>query len=149
MLVTRPDSRAGDLCKAIEAKGGKALSFPVLEIESGGRTIHLEQFLDCFDQYDLVIFVSVYAVKPFIDLARSKNCRLESASKFAAIGPKTSQALFDQGLSVAYLPDSSFDSDGLLACLSQFDAKGKRVAILRGQDGRERIAEELTVVVPL
>jgi uroporphyrinogen-III synthase len=65
------------------------------------------------------------------------------ASKFSRRGPATAEALAAAGIAGAQIPETTFDSEGLLALPELSDVRGKRVLILRGDGGREYLGDAL------
>ncbi|HET9680094.1 MAG TPA: uroporphyrinogen-III synthase, partial [Gammaproteobacteria bacterium] len=132
VLVTRPAAQAPTLAEAIEAAGGSALLFPVLVIEPVPLAI------DPPPEADWYIFISPNAVKhgwPLV-AAQAANARI------AAIGPGTAQALTQLGHPADVHPQKG-DSENLLAASVLQSMEGQRVVIVRGDGGRELIAETL------
>ena len=71
--------------------------------------------------------------------------KLPAALHVFAPGPGTAEELNIRGIANVEMPETSFDSDGLLALPSlQANAiNGKHIVIFRGNDGRELLREEL------
>ncbi len=144
VVVTRPRAQAAPLAKMIAAAGGNALLFPLLEIAPAADHGELEAAAGRLDDYDLAIFVSPNAVAhalPTLLAERAWPARLATA----AVGPGTAKALADEGIPGCLVPAERFDSEGLLA-LPDFAGErigGRRVAIFRGDGGRELLAETL------
>lgn len=89
---------------------------------------------------DLVVFVSSRAV----EAARAIRPLTEwPAREFAAVGAATGRALADAGRPATFLPASSEDSEGLLDGLREAPMNGRRVWIVRGETGRELLADTL------
>ena len=134
VLVTRPRSQATALVKAIEEQGGSAYCFPVIEIapfddlDVGNSVAHL-------GKPDIVVFISRNAVEHGI--------RHTDDADIAVIGPATARAVEAAGRVVDIQPAAGYDSEHLLAEPRLQDVDGKRVRIIRGNDGRELLAEEL------
>jgi uroporphyrinogen-III synthase len=61
----------------------------------------------------------------------------------AAVGPVTRKAIETAGTAVDVSPDAGFDSEHLLEHVELKDVGGKNVIIVRGQSGRELLAETL------
>ena len=78
-------------------------------------------------------------------LFRSTPFKLPASLHVFAPGPGTAEELSRLGVARVEMPESSFDSEGLLALPSLLAAavKGKRIVIFRGNDGRELLREEL------
>jgi uroporphyrinogen-III synthase len=138
ILVTRPARQARELCRLIEAAGGQAMVFPLLEIVPAANPSELAALP--LQDYDLAIFVSVNAV----EMALPHLPRLPPLA-VAAVGEGTAKALRQAGWPPSIVPERQFDSEGLLA-LAELQADrvaGKKVLIFRGEGGREALAEGL------
>jgi len=136
VLVTRPAAQADALVEAIEAAGGHAHRFPVIDIvpETAGS---VAAWIAELQPADILIFVSANAAR--LGLAAVRG----SASSVAAIGPATAEASRDAGRSVDIQPAGGYNSEHLLATDALKDVDGKTVTIVRGQSGRELLAETL------
>jgi uroporphyrinogen-III synthase len=143
ILVTRPAGQAERLCSLIEAAGGEALRLPALEIHALEDTSQLESLVAALETFQMAVFVSVNAVQmglPFILDRRP----WPAGVKLATVGPTSTRALEQYGLSVDYVPDHEFSSEGLLALDSLQDMHGTRVVIFRGKGGRSKLYDSLT-----
>ena len=134
ILVTRPRTQAVDLVEAIEAQGGSAYCFPVLEIVPF-EELDIHNSVSHLGKPDIVIFVSRNAVEFGIQHT--------DGGAIAVIGPATANAVTAAGRVVDIQPADGFDSEHLLAEARLQDVAGKRVRIIRGSAGRELLAEEL------
>ena len=135
VLVTRPRTQANELANAIEAQGGHAFCFPVIEIAPIDTNI-VDKEAAALERPDIVIFVSRNAVEYGIGYT--------NGGLIAVIGPATANAVRAAGRIVDIQPASGFDSEHLLAEDTLHDVAGKRVRIIRGTTGRELLADELT-----
>jgi uroporphyrinogen-III synthase len=139
VLVTRPAERAERLAAGIEREGGIAVRFPVIAIEPcpAGAPAPGEAL-----QYDVVVFVSPAAVTHGL---RGLGLGPGAHPAIAAVGPATARALGEAGLTVHVEPVGGHDSEGLLAApgLAAERISGRRVLIVRGEGGREALAEGL------
>lgn len=128
VLITRPAAQAVPLAAAIEQLGGAALLLPAISIVPIEATLVVD--------HDLVIFVSVNAV------AHGARFITKTATmRIAAIGKATAAALAEAGLAVDLVPESGFNSEGLLAHPELNLAASSRVLIVRGAGGRELLQE--------
>lgn len=134
VLVTRPRAQAGDLIAAIEAAGGRAILFPVLDIAPRAAA-DIARDAAGLAAPDVTIFISRNAVLHGIDHA--------GGGRIAVIGPATAEAVAEAGHEVDIRPEGGFDSEHLLAEPELRQVAGKRVRIIRGQAGRELLADEL------
>lgn len=144
IVVTRPDAQAASLCEAIAARGGTALRFPVLGIAPPLDDAELADAAARLDAFDLAFFVSPNAVEQalaHILARRSWPARV----RVATVGGGSERALHRMGFAQVVAPVSGFDSEAVLA-LPEFApeaVRGRRVAIFRGDGGRELLGEEL------
>lgn len=138
IVVTRPARQAGPLCRLIEAQGGRAIGFPALEIAASDQP---QPPLQRLEQFDIAIFISANAVEyatPFMPKP------LPQALTLAAVGKRTAALLQQQGNGHPILsPDNGSDSEALLALPELQRVEGKRILIVRGEGGRELLAEAL------
>ena len=134
VLVTRPRTQATELVEAIEAQGGTAYCFPVIEI-SGFDELDLQNSVARLGKPDLVVFISRNAVEHGI--------RFTDEAEIAVIGPATARAVEAAGRIVDIQPATGYDSEHLLAEPRMQNVKGQRVRIIRGNNGREKLAQEL------
>lgn len=141
VLVTRAAHQAATLCRLIVARDGLPLRFPAVEIVDPAFPSKVTEQLSHFADYDIAVFVSPNAVLWGIQL--SPEQKLPSGVALAAVGKRTAQTLAESGYPVDVVPESSFDSEGLLATPELKDVTGKRILILRGNGGRELLAEKL------
>jgi uroporphyrinogen-III synthase len=138
IVVTRPAHQAGPLCRLIEAQGGRAISFPALEIECSSQPQPLLQQLG---QFDLAIFISANAVEC---AARFMPTPLPPKTLLAAVGKRTAALLQHHHHGAPVLsPANGSDSEALLAMAELQQVRGKRILIVRGAGGRELLAEAL------
>lgn len=138
ILVTRPEAQAGTLAELIRDSGGEPILFPVIRIEMGGDQSAL-QALD-LTAYDWLIFVSRNAVDGFQAAGHS----LPPALRLAAVGDGTAAAMRERGYRVDCQPDISNGSEGLLQMPPMQNLSGQRVLIVRGEGGRELLADTLS-----
>ena len=134
VLVTRPRIQAAELVEAIESRGGHAYCFPVIEI-APFEELDIRNSVTHLGDPDLVIFVSRNAVEHGI--------RFTGGAEIAVIGPATAKAVVAAGRVVDIQPAEGFDSEHLLAEERLRAVEGQCVRIIRGNQGRELLADEL------
>ena len=144
VLVTRPDHQAEPLCALIEAAGGCAIRFPVLAIAAPRDSAPALALIARLAQYKLAIFISANAVEHGLDLIETQLGAVPPQLRIAAVGAATARALRERlGREPDWVPPERYDSEALLA-LPQLQAiAGWRIAIFRGADGRELLADTL------
>ena len=139
VLVTRPAGQASGLMQRLVEAGAKPFSFPALAIFPVD-TPALRQALAALDLFDLALFVSPTAVEQGLAaLGRPWPASLA----VAGIGSGTARALQRAGIARVVTPLDGADSEHLLA-LPEFRSMTDRcVLIVRGEGGRELIADTL------
>jgi uroporphyrinogen-III synthase len=143
VLVTRPARQAGPLCDRITAAGGRPVRFPLLTIHDNGNDPQVNALLAHLADYHLLIFISPNAVHFGLD-AIERHGGLPAGPLLAAVGRGTARELARRlGREPDLLPQHRFDSEGLLALPGLQQVAGKRILILRGNGGRELLAETL------
>lgn len=137
VVVTRPDRQAAPLLHLLREAGAATVAFPTLVIER----IELDAAARprCApDAHDWVIFTSANAVEcAFAQLPRPARARV------AAVGRATARALDELGVTVDATPADASDSEGLLATRELAEVSGRRILILKGAGGRDKLRESL------
>jgi uroporphyrinogen-III synthase len=144
IAVTRPQAQAAPLVAAITAAGGEALCYPLLEIAPLADPAELRAVAPRLADYALAVFISPNAVAYALPTLRAAG-PWPANLRPAAVGPGTAAALADEGIADCLLPETRFDSEGLLARpeLAANAVNGRKVLILRGDGGRELLADTL------
>lgn len=141
--VTRPAQQAAELCRMIEQRNGAPLSLPTLVIQPLTEEAGSEQNRQNLVQADILLFISRNAVVH----ARALFAGMDQAMRkktTLAVGQATACCLTEAGFAqVAHVDSGGSDALLRLPVLSGEQITGKRVVILRGQGGRERLREDL------
>jgi uroporphyrinogen-III synthase len=143
-VVTRPRDQAAGLAALVEAAGGRALLYPAIEIEDLPDPAAALNVLKNIAQFDLAIFVSPTAVKKSFDLIKKARALWPAGLRAAAVGQGSRDELQRYGVRDALAPESGADSEALLALPELAAVAGKRIAIFRGEGGRELLGDSLT-----
>lgn len=142
VLVTRPEHQATHFCQLIEAAGGHAIRFPVIEIVDIEDRTKLQQQIDQLDNYDYAIFISPNAVDKAIGNI-TKQRDFPQQLKRVAIGRITAQQMRELGYPAEIVPDNGYSSEALLALPEMQVVTDKKVIIFRGGSGRELLGDTL------
>lgn len=142
VLVTRPLPQAAHLAQLIEAAGGKAVLFPVLEILDATDAAQINTMIDRLDEFDIAVFISPNAVNKAMNLIRARR-ELPAGLKIAAVGRGGGRELKRYGIAEVIAPTAQFDSEHLLALPEMQQVSGKRIIIFRGEGGRELLGDTL------
>lgn len=140
VLVTRPVDQSRNLVELIKQHGGQTIECPMLVIEPLRPDKKSMRLLEGLSRKELVIFVSANAVRHAHQYI-PQDIRHELT--IAAIGRGTANELARAGLQVNILPDASHDTEALLALPQLNEVKNRHVVIVRGQGGREKLADTL------
>lgn len=141
-MVTRPEHQAEALAALLAGEGARVFRFPVIAIEPAA--VDDTRALAGLPEYTLCIFISANAVRfglPFLKRAGGPW----SGQRLAAVGRATARALTEAGMPAPIHPDETFTSEALLAMdeLGPASVAGRHVLIVRGQGGRELLADAL------
>lgn len=147
VVVTRARDRAPRLSARLYARGAEVIELPVTRTEPiGTDDPRVEQGLGRFasGEFDLVIFTSPAGVTRFFDLIRTEglDARSFGQAELAAVGPGTAGALADHGLTVDHLPER-FVAEGMLKALEKVEMEGRRVLMVRAEQGRALLPDSL------
>ncbi len=145
VLITRPVMPASRTAARLASLGATPLVFPTTIIEPPADVAPLNATLAKISDYYAAIFVSPSAAEMALAPLGSTPKNLPSTLNVFAPGPGTAEELNIRGVARVEMPETSFDSEGLLtlASLQASAVNGKRIVIFRGNDGRELLREEL------
>lgn len=149
VLVTRARAQASELADRIEELGGEPYEYPVIETRmpaSDEVEASVRKALEQAESYDWVLLTSVNGVDYFFRwLERcGTDIRRFHRAKFAAVGPKTAEALAARGIR-ADLQPAVYTAEGLLDELAAQSAiaPNDKVLLPRGNLARDLLPEEL------
>ena len=146
VVITRPRAQADSLAQAVAALGRTPVLLPLLEIAPLDDQAPLAQALERLADYALVAFVSPNA----IDAAFAHIRAWPAGVALAVLGEGSRAALAHHGISAANativgpLDPTRSDSENLLQSLDLAALAGRRVLIVRGESGRELMADGFT-----
>ena len=137
VLVTRPARQAAGLVAELAALGARPIVFPAIVILPPANPASLASAHAELDRYDAAIFVSANAAEYGAPGRWPRNVTAY------ATGPGTAAALAAVGVPDVRIPDTTFDSEGLLALAALGEIRGQRIAIFRGEGGRGHLGDTL------
>ncbi|MEB7715400.1 uroporphyrinogen-III synthase [Kluyvera cryocrescens] len=144
ILVTRPSPQGEELVSRLRALGQVAWSFPLIEFSPGRELSTLSRSLNALGDGDLVFALSQHAVSFAHAQLQQQHLLWSTTPRYFAIGRTTALALHQvSGLDVRYPLDREI-SEVLLQLPELQTIAGKKALILRGNGGRELLAETLT-----
>ncbi|AOE90254.1 Uroporphyrinogen-III C-methyltransferase [Ralstonia solanacearum] len=139
------------LVAALERHGLRTLQFPLLDIAPTPNLDDLRAALADPSRYALVVFVSPNAVQQAF-AAMPEGFRWPQDVPAAVVGPASAQALAAHGVAAptyrvirpdSHADDARQDSEALYARLGVATLSGREVLIVRGNGGREWLADRL------
>ena len=144
IVVTRPLAQAMPLAEAIASEGGLPLVFPLLDISPALDPQPLADAVAQLADYSIAIFISPNAVEHALPAMLAQGA-WPSGLTPAAVGQGTLRALAVHGVTGCIAPTERFDSEALLALpeLAAERVAGRRIAIFRGDGGRELLGDTL------
>ncbi|MBL4581551.1 MAG: uroporphyrinogen-III synthase [Gammaproteobacteria bacterium] len=146
VLITRPSNQVDSLRQAIEAEGAKVLSLPLIKIKALNAAQAIQDLKDKvlqLDSYQSLIFVSNNAVNFGGEVINNYWPQFPVGVDVIAVGPTTAEAASVRLACEVIQPSSGMTSEDIL-CLPQLsDVSEKKVGIVRGQGGRELLADTL------
>lgn len=145
VVITRPRGQAAPLAQRVAAIGREAILFPLLEIHPLPDLTALREVLGNLAQYAMAVFVSPNAIDAVFSIAP----RWPSAVAIGVMGKGSVTALAQHGITaenarvISPRDARRTDSQTLLDELDLDALRGKRVLIVRGESGREWLADAL------
>jgi uroporphyrinogen-III synthase len=152
VVITRPLAQAVPLAQRVTALGREAVVFPLLEIQPLTDQAALRAALQDLSRYAMVAFVSPNAIDAAFGASDASGILLSAwppAVAVAVVGEGSRAALAQHGITAANASIFSprdpkrTDSQTLLQALDLDRLRGKEVLIVRGETGRELLADEL------
>lgn len=136
ILVTRAAHASAEFVRAIEARGGRALLFPMIEIAPPLSWEGCDRAIGRLAEYDGLLFASANGVEGFFHRlsALGAPASAPAAPAVYAVGQRTKDAAEHHGLAVRCIPERYTAAD-LVAALSSEEVKGKRFLFPRGNLG--------------
>ncbi|MDF3035510.1 MAG: uroporphyrinogen synthase, partial [Paucimonas sp.] len=145
VVVTRPRAQAENLAVRLAASGREAAAFPLLDILPLDDSSQLQAAVSELHSYAMAAFVSPNAIDAVFQFISS----WPSEVAIAVMGEGSRHALAEHGVTdsnariFSPLDKERTDSETLLRVLDFSMLKERRVLILRGEDGREFLADAL------
>jgi len=142
VLVTRPAHQAENLSRLIEDSNGTAVPFPVLDIVASDNSEAAKTLLQQPDQFQWLVFISANAVNFALKANGGKIQRFKSV-RYAAVGQATARAMAAADIPADLVPEQGYNSEALLATPQMQQVNGQAFLIVRGEGGREELANTL------
>jgi uroporphyrinogen III methyltransferase/synthase len=141
IVVTRAREQASELKRLFEDSGAQAVQFPTIAIVPPESFDSLDRAID--EKYDCLVFTSSNGVRFFFErlFAKGKDVRALTGTTIAAVGQATAADLRARGVAPDVVPER-FISTELLPLLAE-DQHGLRTAVVRAEEGRDELLDEL------
>ena len=144
IVNTRPARQAAELSSLLEENYFKVIELPLIEIKENLSDDNVLQYHKHIEKTDLLIFISANAVIFYF-----KYFMLSAMTPVAVIGKSTAKVFAQYaGRKADIIPENGSDSENLLQhpdlehyCLKQ--KRKNKILIVRGQGGREYLAQQL------
>lgn len=143
ILVTRPSPFGELLVKQLTEQGMNAYHTPLITFGPGDELDKLAHYLTTMKNNDIVIAASQHAVNYAKNKLAQDNYAWPDNINYLAIGYKTASVLQEATSSQVGYPQGREISEELLKLPQLQQVAGKRILILRGNGGRDFLAEEL------
>lgn len=146
VLLTRPSKQQQIMRQTIEALGGAVLSLPLIEIQPLEEPADIQDLKDKvrqLDNYQVLIFISNNAVSFGGEIINNYWPQFPVGIDVIAVGPTTAEATRLQLGCEVIQPTTGMTSEDILQLPQLQNVAQKKIAIVRGQGGRELLAESL------
>ena len=147
VVVTRPAAQAAGWVEQLQERGVAAEALPLIEIAAVEDASPLVEAWRSIAHHRLVVFVSANAVEHFFAV-RPEGAAWPDDVAAGAPGPGTAEALLRAGCPAGVVVSpavdaAQFDSEALWERLRGRDWSGARVLVVRGDGGRDWLADRL------
>ena len=138
IVLTRPRDQVGPLAEALERLGATVLAVPLVDIEPIEDARPLDAALARLESYRWVVFTSANGVAGVRERLGEKS--LPEATRVAAVGPATADAVRTLGVEAAFVPDR-FAAEEIAAGLGPL--QGVRILLPQADIATPSLAVEL------
>lgn len=132
--------------QALRERGVQALALPLIDIAGPADLRPLDDAWDLLAFHALVMFVSANAVEHFFTARRARPWPV--TARAGSTGPGTTTALRSAGVPAACIVEpaagQALESESLWRQLQAEPWTGRRALLVRGEGGRDWLAEQLT-----
>jgi len=145
VIVTRPAAQAAEWVTALRAHGIDAVALPLIGIDAVADPAPVIAAWQALPRCRVAMFVSANAAQQFF-AHRPQAAAWPASLQAASPGPGTTRALIALGVPPAAIVEPpadavQFDSEALWQRLSAQDWRGADVIVVRGDGGREWLAD--------
>lgn len=144
VVITRPAHQAHHFQTLVKQVGAEVALCPTIAIQPLEDNQAALNRLASLSHYQIVIFISANAVHFAHNLCNEAQRQQLQQLCLGAIGKKTAEALVACGYRVTLVAKSGFTSEDFLQLAALQHLEQQRILIVRGQDGRELLANSLS-----
>jgi uroporphyrinogen-III synthase len=145
VIVTRPRAQAASWVRALQAQGFQAQSLPLIDIAAAPDACAVAQAWQRLPSVDFVMFVSANAVDRFFAL-RPSGALWPAGLQAGSTGAGTTAALCRCGVPAQAIVQPAqgepSESESLWRQLSGRAWEDRRVLVVRGEEGRNWLAQQ-------
>ena len=144
ILITRQREQYAEFIAEIEKRGGRAVMFPMINIQDPRSWEECDRALLQIKKYDALVFTSTNSVEKFFQrcLLRTVEPALLRRCGIYAVGEKTQQAIKWHGLAMQAIPEQ-YSSASLAEHFRGMDVRGKQFLYPRGDLGKTDLVKSL------
>jgi len=145
ILVTRTAEQAGEFLDLLRVEGAEGICHPTIAVLPPEDWAEVDAAIEDLSRIDVLILTSANAVKHFFDRLKAlgKDARALSKVRIAVVGPKTGDALEEQGLHPDLVPED-YRAEGVIDVLKREGVTGKYILYPRADISREIIPRQLS-----
>jgi len=142
ILFTRSKDQNKSLVRVANKLGYESVEIQLLELVNTSRPRVIQLIKKEIGSFDMFIFISPHAVNSGIQILLENEERMKDDALFVAVGESTAAELYKHVPSVLF-PEGGVGGEALMKTQEMQDVKGKRILIVRGQDGKPWLGSEI------
>jgi uroporphyrinogen III methyltransferase/synthase len=144
IVVTRAREQASDFVARLSGLGAECVEFPTIEVIPPLSWKELDRTIGNLERYQWLVFTSVNGVRYFFERLRDsgRDARNLKGIRVAAIGPKTGDAIRDQGVRPELVPEE-YRAEAVVEAFRKQGVKGLRILLPRAAEAREVLPQQL------
>ena len=144
IVVTRAREQASDFVARLSELGAECVEFPSIEVIPPPSWKELDRAIGNLETYQWLVFTSVNGVKYFFDRLEvsGQDARSLKGIKIAAIGPKTADAIRENGVKPDLVPEE-YRAEAVVEGFRKYGVNGLKILLPRAAEAREVLPHEL------
>jgi len=145
ILVTRSRRQASKLSHLLAERGAAPVELSAIDIQPLDDYHKLDSAISCLANYQWVIFTSTNGVEAFWQRLALLNMDSRSLGNLVigAIGPATTGALAERGITTDYMPEV-YTGEGIIEGLKSHNISGKRILLPRADIADNELVDGLS-----